>query len=185
MLTLPESLRSAFKEPLGAIYADAETLLAAITEAAETYDRDPYVIAVGDIVTYHLRTGGYDPDVAVIDGKTKRESVHSEIAQVLDGENLRIEVENPQASVTDAALRALRTAIDEEDRTVIHVCGEEDLLALPAIIAAPLGASIVYGQPDEGMVHVPVTAETKRDARSLFVRFDGDTEAALERIERD
>ncbi len=55
------------------------------------------------------------------------------------------------------------------------VDGEEDL-ALPAIVAAPEGASVVYGQPDEGMVHVRVTAEAKAEMRTLLDRFDGDTE---------
>ncbi|MFC6726763.1 DUF359 domain-containing protein, partial [Halobium palmae] len=55
----------------------------------------------------------------------------------------------------------------------------EDLATLPAIVAAPLGASVVYGQPDQGMVHVPVTEETKAEARDLLARMDGDVDAAL------
>jgi hypothetical protein len=33
------------------------------------------------------------------------------------------------------------------------------------------------------MVHVPVTEETKADARDLLVRMDGDTDAVLDLLE--
>ncbi|WP_435123997.1 GTP-dependent dephospho-CoA kinase family protein [Halobaculum sp. D14] len=173
MLTLPEALRSAFKEPLGAVYTDAEPLLR---------DAGDPVVAVGDVVTYHLRVAGRDPDVAVIDGKTKREAVSTEIAAVLDGDDPRIEVENPPATISEAMLDALRDALDRDEPVVVYVDGEEDLATLPAIVAAPDGASVVYGQPDEGMVLVDVDAEARAEARSLLRRMDGDAEAALARL---
>ncbi len=56
------------------------------------------------------------------------------------------------------------------------VDGEEDLVVLPAIMIAPDGASVVYGQPDEGMVHVVVDDEVRREVRALLERFEGDQE---------
>ena len=44
---------------------------------------------------------------------------------------------------------------------------------------APLGASVIYGQPGTGMVHVPVTDSQQARARRLLEQFEGDTEAAL------
>jgi len=67
-------------------------------------------------------------------------------------------------------------ALDDEAATVLVVDGEEDLAVLPAIVAAPAGASVVYGQPDEGMVHVVVTDETRAHVRELLERMDGDHE---------
>ncbi|UIP01200.1 GTP-dependent dephospho-CoA kinase family protein [Halobaculum sp. CBA1158] len=176
MLTLPDDLRGAFKEPMGPVYTDTERLLA---EAG-----DP-IVAVGDVVTYHLRVAGRDPDVAVVDGKTKREAVGAEIAAVLDGESRRIEVDNEPATLSRAMLSSLVEALASDEPVVIHVTGEEDLATVPAIVAAPEGASVVYGQPDEGMVLVDVTAETTADARALLARFDGDAEAALELVARE
>ncbi|WP_313693629.1 GTP-dependent dephospho-CoA kinase family protein [Halorarum halobium] len=175
MLRLPDSLRGAFKEPLGDVYADTDALLA---------DAGDPILAVGDVVTYHLRVADRDPDVSVLDGKTKREAVGEEIAAVLAGGNDRLEVDNEPATLSSAMLSALREAIDREDHVVVHVTGEEDLATLPAIVAAPEGASVVYGQPDEGMVLVPVTAETKAEARDLMKRMDGDAAAAFELLER-
>ncbi|MFC6786840.1 GTP-dependent dephospho-CoA kinase family protein [Halobaculum halobium] len=170
MLTLPDDLRGAFKDPMGPVYTDAERLL---SEAG-----DP-IVAVGDVVTYHLRVAGRDPDVAVIDGKTKREAVGAEIAAVLDGENRRIEVDNEPATLSTAMLDALVDALASDGPVVIYVTGEEDLATVPAIVAAPEGASVVYGQPDEGMVLVDVTPDSKRKAGELLGKLDGDTAAAL------
>jgi hypothetical protein len=170
LLRLPDELRAAFKEPLGSVYTDPETLLA---------DAGEPVIAVGDVVTYHLRSAGHVPAVAVLDGKTKREAVSEEIAAALSAEDSRIPVENPAATLTRELLTTLRDAINERESVVLHVDGEEDLATLPAIVAAPLGGSVVYGQPDEGMVLVRVTEEAQREARELLGRMDGDSERAL------
>lgn len=183
MLRLPDDLREAFKDPLGPVFTDSTRLLREVERTREEagVDHAP-LVAVGDIVTYHLRRADRDPDVAVIDGRTKRDAVEATVGEVLEGDNPRIEVENPPAAISDELLDALREALDAEDPTVVFVEGEEDLATLPAIVAAPLGASVVYGQPNEGMVHVPVTDETKERARDLLAQLEGDSEAALARL---
>lgn len=177
MLRLPADLRGAFKDPMGRVYTDPVDLL---RDADQT---EGPMVAVGDVVTFHLRQADRDPDVAVIDGKTKREAVDEAVSEVLDGDSDRIEVENPPATISAALLDALVSALDADDPTVVFVDGEEDLATLPAIVAAPVGASVVYGQPDEGMVHVPVDEETKAEARELLSQFEGDVEAALARLD--
>ena len=186
MLTLPDSLRDAFKEPLGPVTTDADELLA---DAAETRgDRaapDAPVIAVGDVVTYHLREAGRVPDVALIDGKSEREAVDAEIESALAAaDDRRIAVENPAATLSADLLEALREALSDADPVIIEVTGEEDLAALPAILAAPDGASVVYGQPGEGMVRVAVTSESRAKARELLEALDGDIDEAYKAIGR-
>jgi len=169
VLSLPERLRSELKEPLGPVETDAESLLPAV---------DGPLVAVGDIVTYHLERAGRTPDVSLFDARTKREPVADAIGAALAEGDVR--VENPAGTLTAELLSALREAIDADDSVRIRVDGEEDLAALPAILAAPDGASVVYGQPAEGMVHVRVTPETRERARDLLARMDGDTEGAFE-----
>ncbi|MFO8116123.1 MAG: GTP-dependent dephospho-CoA kinase family protein [Halorubrum sp.] len=186
MLTLPDSLRDAFKDPLGPVTTDADELLA---DAAGTRgDRaapDAPLIAVGDVVTYHLREAGRVPDVALIDGKTEREAVGAEIESALAAaDDRRIAVENPAASLSADLLEALAEALSDADPVIIEVTGEEDLAALPAILAAPDGASVVYGQPDEGMVRVAVTSESRAKARELFEALEGDVDGAYKAIGR-
>jgi uncharacterized protein (UPF0218 family) len=170
MLSLPRTLRGELKEPMGPLFTHPEALL---SEAGEP------LIAVGDVVTYHLRLAGRDPDVSVVDGRTKRHEVGEEIKAVLNGDDPRVRAENPPGDLSEGLLRALVEALGREEPVVVHVDGEEDLATLPAILAAPAGASVVYGQPDEGMVLVPVNDETKAFARDLLSRMDGDSEAAF------
>ncbi|WP_338741027.1 GTP-dependent dephospho-CoA kinase family protein [Haloplanus salilacus] len=170
MLELPDDLRGAFKEPLGRVFTDPEDLLAD-DEAGSP------LVAVGDVVTYHLIRVGRHPDVAVIDGRTERARVDEAVAEGLPEPG--IEVDNPPGTLSRDLLDALVTALAADDPTVVGVDGEEDLATLPAIVATPLGGSVVYGQPGEGMVLVPVTESTRATARDLLDRMTGDTDAAL------
>lgn len=182
IVTLPDSLRDAFKEPMGPVTTDPDALLAAAAESREAYGApDAPIVAVGDVVTYHLREAGRVPDVALVDGKTERETVRTEVSDALGraGEK-RVRVENPPATLTVALLEALVDALADPDPVTIEVEGEEDLAALPAILAAPDGASVVYGQPGEGMVRVEITPERRRAARELFEGLAGDVEVALD-----
>jgi GTP-dependent dephospho-CoA kinase len=166
VLSLPDSLRGAFKDPLGPIETDAERLVGDVVGP---------LIAVGDVVTYHFERIGHTPDVAVVDGLTERDAVDSEVARTLEASDARPrEAMNPAATLSESMLRTLREALEAAEPTVIDVDGEEDLVALPAIAIAPEGASVVYGQPGEGMVHVRVEEEVRERARDLLERMEGD-----------
>ncbi|SIR64447.1 GTP-dependent dephospho-CoA kinase family protein [Natronorubrum thiooxidans] len=174
LLVLPDALRHELKEPMGPIETDAERLLEAV---------DGPLIAVGDVVTYHFLQAGRAPDVAVVDERTKRETVDEEIRETVT-ESTPLEATNPPAALSAEMVETLREALDREEPTTILVDGEEDLVALPAIAAAPEGASVVYGQPDEGMVHVTVTDEHRAEMRALLERFEGDTERFWDLLEQ-
>lgn len=167
VVTLPRSLRGELKEPLGRIFTDPDRLFA---------DAGTPLVAVGDMVTYHLESAGVTPDVALVDGLTKRDAVAPEIREAVSDDARRVPVENPAGTLTADLLAALAESVRTPEETVIVVDGEEDLAALPAVLAVPEGASVVYGQPDEGMVHVLVTAEVRDDVADLLARMDGDPE---------
>jgi len=164
---LPPEMRSELKEPLGAVYTDADELSA---------DAGGPVIAVGDIVTHHLLGAGRRPDVAVVDGKTERERVEREVLNAVESFGERIDVANPQSTLTDDLLEALASALGAEEPTVVVVDGEEDLASLPAVIAAPDGAAVVYGQPGEGMVLVSVDEDVRTRCRELLEGMQSDYE---------
>jgi uncharacterized protein (UPF0218 family) len=170
VLELPDDLRGAFKQPLGRVFTDPRLLLDADGAGSP-------VVAVGDVVTYHLIRAGRQPDVAVVDGRTERERVDEAVAAGLPDPD--VSVANPPGTLSGELLDALSAAFGSEGPTVIGVDGEEDLATLPAVVATPLGGSVVYGQPGEGMVLVPVTEATRETARDLLGRMTGDTDAAL------
>ena len=98
----------------------------------------------------------------------------------IDGFDDRIDVVNPQSTITDDLLEALASAVGRSASTVIVVDGEEDLAAIPAVLAVPEGGSIVYGQPDEGMVLVSISDETRARCRDLLERMESDYERIAE-----
>jgi uncharacterized protein (UPF0218 family) len=170
VLELPSDLRHELKEPLGKIYTDTAALLA---------DAGDPIIAVGDMVTYYLIEAGRTPALALVDERTKRSAVDANVSAAIDGFDRTLSVDNPAATLTAALLDALRDGIDSGETTLLDVDGEEDLAALPAVLAAPAGASVVYGQPDEGMVLVDCDEAARERARSLLERMDGDAERAI------
>lgn len=167
--TLPPDARGAFKDPLGPVYTDTQRLLA---------DAGSPIIAVGDVVTYHLVEAGETPAVALVDERTERSPVDDGVAETLDtfeGFDSVREVSNPAATLTAELLSTLREAIESDESTLIEVDGEEDLAALPAAAIAPDGASVVYGQPGEGMVLATADDEVKARCLDLLSRMNGDT----------
>jgi uncharacterized protein (UPF0218 family) len=168
VVELQTALRPKLKEPMGPVYTDTEELLAAA---------GPPIVTVGDMVTYHLLQAGRVPDVALVDERTERTAVDEDIVASFSGFDHQVAVENPPATLTAALLTELQHAIARagEETTLVRVDGEEDLATLPALVAAPEGASIVYGQPGEGMVLVEVTHTSTDRARDLLSRMDGET----------
>jgi uncharacterized protein (UPF0218 family) len=121
------------------------------------------VLAIGDVTTSTLLDEGYTPNVMVIDGITKRGVYERKF-------NAEIEylVYNPAATIYPEAWSAIDTAIHHRQPTLISVDGEEDLLGFPAVLLAPEGSVVLYGQPDEGVVWIPVNRENKKLARELL-----------------
>jgi uncharacterized protein (UPF0218 family) len=172
VLELPDSLRSELKAPLGPVYTDSEALL---RDASEP------IVAVGDVVTYHLIEADYTPAVALVDERTERESVRDVIADTIaeyEGFEKTERVSNPPATLTEQLLSTLSTALADAPATstLIEVDGEEDLAALPAVMMASRGTSIVYGQPGEGMVLGTVDETLQANVRDILSRMDGDSE---------
>ena len=176
VVSLPAAERDAFKTAMGPVTTNPDAVIAAAARTRDRYDApDAPLVAVGDVVTYHLLAAGQRPDVAVVDGHTEREAVRPTVEQAITaGDERVIEAVNPPGALTKGLLTALIAALDDDEPVTIRVDGEEDLASLPAILAAPEGGSVVYGQPDEGMVLVPVDADTRERARTLIGRMQSD-----------
>ncbi|MFA4826440.1 MAG: GTP-dependent dephospho-CoA kinase family protein [Methanoregula sp.] len=162
MLTLPEEHRKLFKDPFGELHQSIEEIIPLLTNST--------VYAVGDVVTHNLQRKGITPAIAVIDGHTMRSPCSR--LPALRGEC--INVKNPAGTLTDELIRALTYAVLHPPVT-INVDGEEDLAVIPLILAAPLGAIVLYGQPNKGVVMRTVNREAQQTARHFldhFIRSD-------------
>ncbi|GAB3681398.1 DUF359 domain-containing protein [Salinarchaeum chitinilyticum] len=169
VLELPEAARGEFKDPFGPVFTDVDALLA---------EHDGPIVTVGDIVTYHFEEAGHQPSIAFVDGRTKREAAPDDVRDRLDARPNQVTVTNPAGVITTDLLTAIADALASDGPTTIVVDGEEDLATVPVVLAAPLGATVVYGQPNEGMVAVDVTEAHQESFRELLSAFEGDVERA-------
>ena len=162
---LPAAERGAFKEPLGEIYERADTLLAEV---------DGPVYAVGDVVLAHLARADCSPALAVVDGRTERGELDPWVSDARPSAEEAFTVENPAGTITAELVTAVESGLERAASVQIRVDGEEDLAVLPVLLLAPPGGTVVYGQPGDGMVAVPVESGTKERARELLDRLDRD-----------
>ena len=131
-----------------------------------------YIITVGDICTIKINEQVRMPDLSIIDFKTKRDRhLSAEQRSIMDqiGEKI-VNVNNNAGTISDELWNAIKVAISDNVKTRIVVEGEEDLATLAAISLADLGAKVIYGMPDKGMVVVDVNQRSKKRANSFLER---------------
>jgi cytidyltransferase-like protein len=167
LFILPEKIREELRHPIGSISTDMQTTVA-------TLDKDTMLIAVGDIVAASAHQAGRTADINIIDGRTRRHLLEPEHAVSFDKLQKRA-TKNPAGTITYDAARSLQEAIKDFETThaeqLIVVSGEEDLLAIPAILLAPLQSIVIYGQFDVGFVIVKVSEQNKKHVYNLFRKF--------------
>ncbi len=164
-LVMPEELRPLLAEPLDKILTGK-----AIEEAIQDA-RAGFVITVGDVATKTFLDAGIIPTLSIIDGKVGRKPFH----EVVDRLQPTLAVQSGPGFISKKAVQAIHDCFTHPSSPITHhailIDGEEDLLVLPAIIYAPLGTVLYYGQPGEGLVEVVVTDDMKTKAIGLLARF--------------
>ncbi len=126
------------------------------------------IIAVGDRVSGNLHKSGFSPNVIIVDNRIMRKPV----APLEFDAKKTFNVKNPAGTVTDEAYKTVQKAISSADRVKVLVDGEEDLLTLVAVLSAPEGSIVVYGQPREGIVVVLVNKESKKKIMDIVNRME-------------
>lgn len=166
-LALTPALRRRLKKPLGRLFPAVEVRG---DEFMELVARARSVVTVGDRVTETLQEAmGRSPEVFVVDGLERREV--REVPKMAHASALR--AHNPAGGLTRGALSAVRKAFAGPKPAMVVVDGEEDLLTIPAVVEAPLGSVVFYGQPLEGVVAVEVTEASKERAREMLRQMSG------------
>ncbi|ETA69008.1 GTP-dependent dephospho-CoA kinase family protein [Methanolobus sp. WCC1] len=185
-LTLPETLRPRFRESFGCLYRGkgADT----IEKLSVDLGSPTKLISVGDVTTFHLLNHGIIPDILVVDDRTKRGPASDRVVVGTKHKGFtEISVDNPAGVITEDLIDAVGNALKSDEHVRIFVRGEEDLAAVPAILMAPEGSAVLYGQPDEGVVLVKITSDKKEQMEDLLTAIlDGQsfTNQEIETIRR-
>ncbi len=148
-LKLPEDMRNNLRVTLGTVVEG---------ELPSKYHDNRPIISVGDVVTDTLVKQDLIPDVAMVDGKTRRGIYDS----TQDYPFKIVELVNPMGIISKEVWNAIEAAINEPEPILIDVDGEEDLLSIPSIILCPNGGTVIYGIPSKGMV-VNVVDDVKKE----------------------
>jgi len=122
------------------------------------------IISVGDVVSQNLHTYGINPQLTIIDYVSLR-NISLPRQEAVEK---TMYVQNPQGTITEQATLAVKAALESGVHTHIVVEGEEDLLALIAVIYAAKDAFIIYGQPCCGIVVVKASSEKKAQVKELL-----------------
>ncbi|HJJ47924.1 MAG TPA: DUF359 domain-containing protein [Methanocorpusculum sp.] len=158
MLTLPARHRALLKEPFGKLFPDFSDIVPVL--------RTHSFCTVGDVVTANAFRAGLTPEIAIIDGITKR----SPYLSMPEVSGHIIHVQNPAGALSAELLRAIEEASHARP-AVVMVEGEEDLAVIPLVNSLKDGEIILYGQPDEGVVLCTVGPALRSRAAEIFACF--------------
>lgn len=160
-LILPEALRSELHKPFGKIHESVPSGLI-----------PGKTVTIGDITTQKLNDEGVGQFLSIVDFQVKREKKFDKLSELGFEEIETVNLKNQHGTISNKLFNAVRKAFESRKRQVILVEGEEDLSFLPVMLIAPLGFSVLYGQPDQGLVEVLVTEENKEKVYELVSKFN-------------
>ncbi len=155
--------RAGLKTPKGEVFAakDGPPEKRVVSKIRE--ESPPCVIAVGDVTSSTILKEGFTPDVMIVDGITKRGPFDEQFSA-----NRVYKIYNPAAVIYPEAWSAIDTAIISDSNSLIVVEGEEDMMGFPAVLLAPDDSAVLYGQPDVGIVWIPINDENRKISRNLL-----------------
>lgn len=174
ILKLPPELKPMLRKPIGRLIMLSSPITGLIKK-----EKPAMVIAVGDIISLRLLKDNYSPDVKIIDFRSRRQDISGtwNVPACRQGSELRTlkKYINKAGTINLESVKAINLAIKkyqkENIKQTVVIDGEEDLLALPAILLAPLNSLVIYGQLDQGVVFVKVTESEKKRIKSIIARF--------------
>jgi len=124
----------------------------------------PKIVAVGDVVSKNMREHHIIAHTIIVDNRVLRET----IKPIKVKAETTLYVKNPPGMLTREAWTTMQEALRRDRPTRVLVDGEEDLFTLVAVSEAPENTLVVYGQPNQGVVVVKVTEETRRKVQLII-----------------
>lgn len=160
---VPESLRPTLARRYGPVFDDAEA-------RKRIRHLGPFG-SCGDRVTALAISIGNLPILGIVDYKTQRnEPVDPSAFAPLSARGLR-RVKNPPGMLTERLRRAVKELL-QSGGGLIEVDGEEDLGSLALVESLPVGATVIYGIPGEGVSFVAVDPIAKESVRALIAQME-------------
>jgi len=125
-------------------------------------------ITVGDYVTSSFIKKEVPIKIAIVDFKIERKPFQYDPTPFF---KRKFVISNPPGSINASSWLTIQYALSLEESSLIIVEGEEDLLALPCVLGAPLNSAIFFGIPNVGLMFVLVDSNAKNYALNLLKCF--------------
>ncbi len=172
-LRMPDSMRKELQKPLGRVLESFEIKDSVVKQ------KDNIIVSVGDVTTETIFLCGVQPSLAIIDLHVERKPYQTLESFKFPKKYTSLRVQSGPGYISKEAEKSIGVwakGLKLHKRVVLVVEGEEDLLTLPVILAAPIGSFVYYGSPPstgkEGLVEIEVTRERKRFVRALIGQFE-------------
>jgi len=165
---LTADLRVQLKSPLGILLKGSFSQTIKKFEKILKTKKPSMIISVGDALSEVLLKNNIFPKILIIDHKIMRKPIAPFATEGYE----TVKVKNNPGTISNESLDIVESALRRNNKVKIVVEGEEDLLALVAILSAPKNSLVVYGQPHEGMVVVEVTPQKKNEIRKIVAAME-------------
>lgn len=169
-LKLGDSTRMILKRPMGPLITDLPHWIYLQKDL-----NAKKIITVGDIITKSFNDLAINQRISAVDFYVGRRKMFFHIKELGFMETERmVRVNNPAGFITSQLFQAVLDIFrfnNRNERVLMKIEGEEDLAVLPFTLAAPLGFTIFYGQPNVGVVLFEVSEENKKKAYQLVSEF--------------
>jgi len=183
---VPKLLREKLAQPIGTllegtIEENIKKVPLWLSKNLDPINPNYYIICVGDIVSEAFIKSSFlskKLKMCVIDGKTKRHKYEFQTNEILLNE---VKIINAAGEINGQSIKILSQLISRNEKYLVFVDGEEDLLVLPLIDLVPINNVIVYGQPPvtdikppipAGLIIIIVSNDLKKFVNDLIVEFE-------------
>ena len=164
-LILSDTLRQQLKQPLGQLVIGSIPECNRAIKTVIQEENPPRVVLVGDTVSRHALKDGIHADLIIVDNKEMRRSSKP----VSLGARKIFNLINSPGTIAGESWDIVSRALNAGDSAVV-VDGEEDLLVIVAVSAAPYRSIIVYGQPNVGIVFIRVSGDIKHAISQMLAQ---------------
>lgn len=174
---LPQNLRPLLREPLGKVFKGTEDTQEETAERVARFiqEKNPhYIVTVGDVVSDLLYKQKIHINLSIVDLQTQRGTF--KYGQQGSMKRKKTKFMNKPGTIASIVAKntyqILKKGLTHKKSESVIIKGEEDLIALPVIILAPLGTFVIYGQRNLGVVVTKVTENVKNSVENLLSKFD-------------
>jgi uncharacterized protein (UPF0218 family) len=115
------------------------------------------VITVGDYCSHLL-----DSDIKIFDKKVQRQAFDQK-------HGCSLNVKNPAGTIQKEVWEVVKKAIENKENVCVD--GEEDLLAIPALLLAKPKTLVVYGYPKQGICLLEANLKNKTIFRLALKKY--------------